>query len=138
DIKLNLAAADIRIEAPIPGKAAVGIEVSNKENSVVMLRDLLETPEFQNSSSNIAFAAGKDIAGKTVVADIARMPHVLISGATGSRKFVCINTLIMNILYKASQEAVRLIMIDPKVVELSVYNGISHLMTSVVTDPKKA
>ena len=123
DIKLNLAAADIRIEAPIPGKAAVGIEVPNKENSVVMLRDLLETPEFQNSSSKIAFAAGKDIAGKTVVADLARMPHVLIAGATGSGKSVCINTLIMSILYKASPEEVRLIMIDPKVVELSVYNG---------------
>ena len=102
DIKLNLAAADIRIEAPIPGKAAVGIEVPNKENSVVMLRDLLETPEFQNSSSKIAFAAGKDIAGKTVVADIARMPHVLIAGATGSGKSVCINTLIMSILYRKS------------------------------------
>ena len=138
DIKLNLAAADIRIEAPIPGKAAVGIEVPNKENSVVMLRDLLETPEFQNSSSKIAFAAGKDIAGKTVVADIARMPHVLIAGATGSGKSVCINTLIMSILYKASPEEVRLIMIDPKVVELSVYNGIPHLMIPVVTDPKKA
>ena len=138
DIKLNLAAADIRIEAPIPGKAAVGIEVPNKENSVVMLRDLLETPEFQNSSSKIAFAAGKDIAGKTVVADIARMPHLLIAGATGSGKSVCINTLIMSILYKASPEEVRLIMIDPKVVELSVYNGIPHLMIPVVTDPKKA
>ena len=138
DIKLNLAAADIRIEAPIPGKAAVGIEVPNKENSVVMLRDLLESAEFKNHSSKIAFAAGKDIAGKTVVADIARMPHLLIAGATGSGKSVCINTLIMSILYKAAPEEVRLIMIDPKVVELSVYNGIPHLMIPVVTDPKKA
>lgn len=138
DIKLNLAAADIRIEAPIPGKAAVGIEVPNKENSAVMLRDLLETPEFKNSASKISFAAGKDIAGQTVVTDIAKMPHVLIAGATGSGKSVCINTLIMSILYKASPEEVKLIMIDPKVVELSVYNGIPHLMIPVVTDPKKA
>ena len=138
DIKLNLAAADIRIEAPIPGKAAVGIEVPNKENSAVMLRDLLETAEFKNSQSKISFAAGKDIAGKVVVADIAKMPHLLIAGATGSGKSVCINTLIMSILYKASPEEVKLIMIDPKVVELSVYNGIPHLMTPVVTDPKKA
>lgn len=138
DIKLNLAAADIRIEAPIPGKAAVGIEVPNKENSEVMLRDLLETAEFKNSQSKISFAAGKDIAGKVVVADIAKMPHLLIAGATGSGKSVCINTLIMSILYKASPEEVKLIMIDPKVVELSVYNGIPHLMIPVVTDPKKA
>lgn len=138
DIKLNLAASDIRIEAPIPGKAAVGIEVPNKENSAVMLRDLLETPEFKNSKSKISFAAGKDIAGKVVVTDIAKMPHLLIAGATGSGKSVCINTLIMSILYKASPEEVKLIMIDPKVVELSVYNGIPHLMIPVVTDPKKA
>lgn len=138
DIKLNLAATDIRIEAPIPGKAAVGIEVPNKENSIVMLRDLLETSEFQNSASKLSFAAGKDIGGKVVVTDIAKMPHVLIAGATGSGKSVCINTLIMSILYKASPEEVKLIMIDPKVVELSVYNGIPHLMIPVVTDPKKA
>ena len=138
DIKLNLAAADIRIEAPIPGKAAVGIEVPNKENVAVMLRDLLETEEFQRYPSNIAFAAGRDIAGKVVVADIKKMPHVLIAGATGSGKSVCINTLIMSILYKANPEDVKLIMIDPKVVELSVYNGIPHLMIPVVTDPKKA
>ncbi|MCI9215478.1 DNA translocase FtsK [Lachnospiraceae bacterium 42-17] len=138
DIKLNLAAADIRIEAPIPGKAAVGIEVPNKENSAVMLRDLLESKEFKENTSKIAFAAGKDIGGKAVVADIAKMPHVLIAGATGSGKSVCINTLIMSILYKASPEEVKLIMIDPKVVELSVYNGIPHLMIPVVTDPKKA
>ena len=138
DIKLNLAAADIRIEAPIPGKAAVGIEVPNKENAAVMLRDLLETDDFKYHGSKIAFAAGRDIAGKTVVADIAKMPHVLIAGATGSGKSVCINTLIVSILYKASPEEVKLIMIDPKVVELSVYNGIPHLMIPVVTDPKKA
>lgn len=138
DIKLNLAAADIRIEAPIPGKAAVGIEVPNKETSAVMLRDLLETQEFKSSQSNISFAAGKDIAGKAVVTDIAKMPHLLIAGATGSGKSVCINTLIMSILYKASPDEVKLIMIDPKVVELSVYNGIPHLMIPVVTDPKKA
>lgn len=138
DIKLNLAAADIRIEAPIPGKAAVGIEVPNKETSPIMLRDLLESKEFTDSASKIAFAAGKDIGGKTVVTDIAKMPHVLIAGATGSGKSVCINTLIMSILYKAAPDEVKLIMIDPKVVELSVYNGIPHLMIPVVTDPKKA
>lgn len=138
DIKLNLAAADIRIEAPIPGKAAVGIEVPNKETSPVMLRDLLETEEFQKNPSRIAFAAGRDIAGKVVVADIMKMPHLLIAGATGSGKSVCINTLIMSILYKADPDEVKLIMIDPKVVELSVYNGIPHLMIPVVTDPKKA
>ncbi len=138
DIKLNLAAADIRIEAPIPGKAAVGIEVPNKENSTVMLRDLLETREFKESPSKISFAAGKDIAGKVVVTDIAKMPHLLVAGATGSGKSVCINTLVMSILYKAAPDEVKLIMIDPKVVELSVYNGIPHLMIPVVTDPKKA
>lgn len=138
DIKLNLAATDIRIEAPIPGKAAVGIEVPNKENSAVYLRELLETKEFGEFSSNIAFAVGKDISGKVVVADIAKMPHMLIAGATGSGKSVCINTLIMSILYKAHPDDVKLIMIDPKVVELSVYNGIPHLMIPVVTDPKKA
>lgn len=138
DIKLNLAAADIRIEAPIPGKAAVGIEVPNKENLTVMLRDLLESKEFQNSPSRVTFAVGKDIGGQTVVADIAKMPHLLIAGATGSGKSVCINTLIMSILYKAMPDEVKLIMIDPKVVELSVYNGIPHLMIPVVTDPKKA
>ncbi len=138
DIKLNLAAADIRIEAPIPGKAAVGIEVPNKENSTVALRSLLESKEFRAHESNLAFAAGKDIGGKTVVTDIAKMPHVLIAGSTGSGKSVCINTLIMSILYKANPEDVKLIMIDPKVVELSVYNGIPHLLIPVVTDPKKA
>ncbi len=138
DIKLNLAATDIRIEAPIPGKAAIGIEVPNKENSAVALRDLLESSEFKEFPSNLAFAVGKDIAGKVVVADIAKMPHMLIAGATGSGKSVCINTLIMSILYKAHPDDVKLIMVDPKVVELSVYNGIPHLLIPVVTDPKKA
>ncbi|MBP3618506.1 MAG: DNA translocase FtsK [Lachnospiraceae bacterium] len=138
DIKLNLAAADVRIEAPIPGKAAVGIEVPNKENSTVLLRELLESSEFTGHGSNVAFAVGKDIGGQTVVTDIAKMPHLLIAGATGSGKSVCINTLIMSILYKADPSEVKLIMVDPKVVELSVYNGIPHLMIPVVTDPKKA
>ncbi len=138
DIKLNLAATDIRIEAPIPGKAAVGIEVPNKENSAVALRDLLEAREFKEFPSNLAFAVGKDIAGKIVTTDIAKMPHMLIAGATGSGKSVCINTIIMGILYKAHPDDVKLIMIDPKVVELSVYNGIPHLLIPVVTDPKKA
>ncbi|MCM1263798.1 MAG: DNA translocase FtsK [Butyrivibrio sp.] len=138
DIKLNLAATDIRIEAPIPGKAAVGIEVPNKEVLGVALRDLLESDEFKNFPSKLAFAVGKDIAGKTIVADIAKMPHMLIAGATGSGKSVCINTIIMGILYKAHPDDVKLIMIDPKVVELSVYNGIPHLLIPVVTDPKKA
>ena len=138
DIKLNLAAEDIRIEAPIPGKAAVGIEVPNAENVTVSFRDLLESAEFKNAKSKITFAVGKDIAGQTKVADIAKMPHMLIAGATGSGKSVCINTIIMSILYKADPRDVKLIMIDPKVVELSVYNGIPHLMIPVVTDPKKA
>ena len=138
DIKLNLAAIDVRIEAPIPGKAAVGIEVPNKENATVSLRDLLETREFRDFQSSIAFAVGKDIAGKVVVSDIAKMPHMLIAGATGSGKSVCINTLIMSILYKAHPDDVKLIMVDPKVVELSIYNGIPHLLIPVVTDPKKA
>lgn len=138
DIKLNLAVADVRIEAPIPGKAAVGIEVPNAENAIVSFRELVSSPEFKNHKSKIAFAVGKDIAGKIMVADIGKMPHLLIAGATGSGKSVCINTLIMSILYKADPEEVKLIMIDPKVVELSVYNGIPHLFIPVVTDPKKA
>ena len=138
DIKLNLAAADIRIEAPIPGKAAVGIEVPNKENVMVAFRDLIDSKEFKESKSKISFAVGKDISGKTKVTDIAKMPHLLIAGATGSGKSVCINTIIMSILYKADPNEVKLLMIDPKVVELSVYNGIPHLMIPVVTDPKKA
>lgn len=138
DIKLNLAAADVRIEAPIPGKAAIGIEVPNKENTAVLLRELIECPEFINHSSNIAFTVGKDIGGQNIVADIAKMPHLLIAGSTGSGKSVCINTIIMSILYKAHPNDVKLIMVDPKVVELSVYNGIPHLLIPVVTDPKKA
>lgn len=138
DIKLALAAADIRIEAPIPGKSAVGIEVPNSENSTVMLRDLLEDTAFQTSKCKIPFAVGKDLANRTIVEDIAKMPHLLIAGATGSGKSVCINTLIMSILYKASPEEVKLIMVDPKVVELSIYNGIPHLLTPIVTDAKKA
>lgn len=138
DIKLNLAVADIRIEAPIPGKSAVGIEVPNKENSMVSFRDLIESKEFKQSKSKVSFAVGRDIAGQVIVTDIAKMPHLLIAGATGSGKSVCINTLIMSIIYKAKPEEVRLIMVDPKVVELSVYNGIPHLLIPVVTDPKKA
>lgn len=138
DIKLNLAATDIRIEAPIPGKAAIGIEVPNENNSTVMLRDLLQSEAFVNCKSKLAFAAGKDIAGKPVITDIGKMPHLLIAGATGSGKSVCINTIIISLIYKASPDDIKLIMIDPKVVELSVYNGIPHLFIPVVTDPKKA
>ena len=138
DIKLNLAAADIRIEAPIPGKAAVGIEVPNKVNSMVYLRDLLESPEFKNHKSTLAFAVGKDIGGQVVIADLAKMPHLLIAGQTGSGKSVGINTMIMSLIYRSSPDDVKLIMIDPKMVELGVYNGIPHLYVPVVTDPKKA
>ncbi|CUX72539.1 DNA translocase SpoIIIE [Clostridium sp. C105KSO14] len=138
DIKLSLAAADIRIEAPIPGKSAVGIEVPNKENNMVYLRDLLEAESFKNHKSRLAFAVGKDIGGQVVVTDIGKMPHLLIAGATGSGKSVCINTLIMSIIFKSKPEDVKMIMVDPKVVELSVYNGIPHLLIPVVTDPKKA
>ncbi|MCM1272774.1 MAG: DNA translocase FtsK [Clostridium sp.] len=138
DIKLNLAAADIRIEAPIPGKAAVGIEVPNKESQAVNFRDLLESESFKKFPSKIAFAVGKDISGQVVVADIAKMPHLLVAGATGSGKSVCINTLIMSILYKARPDEVKLIMVDPKQVELSIYNGIPHMLIPVVTDPKQA
>lgn len=138
DIKLNLAAADIRIEAPIPGKAAVGIEIPNKESSGVLFRELLESDEFKNHPSKLAYTVGKDLTGKIVVSDIAKMPHLLVAGATGSGKSVFINTLIMSIIYKAKPDEVKMIMIDPKVVELSVYNGIPHLFIPVVTDPKKA
>ncbi len=138
DIKLSLGAADIRIEAPIPGKSAVGIEVPNSESSAVPFRDLIESKEFSDSKSKISFAVGKDLAGQVVIADIAKMPHLLIAGATGSGKSVCINTIIMSILYKAHPDDVKLILIDPKVVELSVYNGIPHLLLPVVTDPKQA
>ena len=138
DIALNLAAAGVRIEAPIPGKAAVGIEVPNKEMSAVLLRDIIEAREFTSHSSKLAFSVGKDISGETVVADIGKMPHLLVAGATGSGKSVCINSLIMSILFKASPEEVKLLMVDPKVVELGIYNGIPHLLIPVVTDPKKA
>ncbi|MBE6022779.1 MAG: DNA translocase FtsK [Cellulosilyticum sp.] len=138
DIALNLAAPNIRIEAPIPGKAAVGIEVANATSEIVYLRDVIDTDRFLAFPSKLAFALGKDIAGKPIIADIGKMPHMLIAGATGSGKSVCINTLITSIIYKASPQEVRLIMIDPKVVELSVYNGIPHLLIPVVTDPKKA
>lgn len=138
DIKLNLAVADIRIEAPIPGKAAVGIEVPNTHKEMVHLRDLLESDKCKQAKSKLAFAVGKDIGGQTVVADIEKMPHLLIAGATGSGKSVCINTIIMSILYRADPNEVKMIMIDPKVVELNVYNGLPHLLIPVVTDPKKA
>ena len=138
DIKLNLAAQDIRIEAPIPGKSTVGIEIPNEKNSAVAFSDLMRDSKFKNTKSKVAFAAGRDIAGDIVIADIAKMPHMLIAGATGSGKSVCINTIIMSILYKASPDEVKLIMVDPKVVELSNYNGIPHLLIPVVTDPKKA
>ena len=138
DIALNLAAESIRIEAPIPGKMAVGIEIPNSEKEVVPLRDIIDSDEFNGSKSKLAFALGKGVSGDTVVTDIAKMPHVLIAGSTGSGKSVCINTLITSILYKAKPSEVKLIMVDPKVVELSVYNGIPHLLIPVVTDPKKA
>ncbi|MBR5793653.1 MAG: DNA translocase FtsK, partial [Anaerotignum sp.] len=138
DIALNLAASGIRIEAPIPGKAAVGIEVPNRETQSVYMRTLLESDAFRDHESKLAFALGQDIAGNPVVTDIAKMPHLLIAGATGSGKSVCINTLITSILYKADPKEVKLLLVDPKVVELSVYNGIPHLLIPVVTDPKKA
>ena len=138
DIALNLAAPSIRMEAPIPGKAAVGIEIPNSSVDAVFLREVLDTPDFKDHASKIAFGLGKDTAGKVMVADIAKMPHVLIAGATGSGKSVCINTIITSLLYRAKPNEVKLIMIDPKVVELGVYNGIPHLLIPVVTDPKKA
>ena len=138
DIALSLAAESIRIEAPIPGKQAVGIEIPNKEKEVVALRDIIDTDRFRDSKSKLSFALGKDAAGEIVITDIAKMPHVLIAGSTGSGKSVCINTLITSIIYKAKPSEVKLVMVDPKVVELSVYNGIPHLLIPVVTDPKKA
>ncbi|SFA89446.1 FtsK/SpoIIIE family DNA translocase [Clostridium frigidicarnis] len=138
DIALSLAARGVRIEAPIPGKSAVGIEVPNKELTPVFLREVIQSEEFENTKKNLAFSLGKDIGGKCVVADLTKMPHLLIAGATGSGKSVCINTLVISILYKYSPEEVKLLMIDPKVVELNVYNGIPHLLIPVVTDPKKA
>ena len=138
DIMMNLAAQSIRIEAPIPGKSAVGIEIPNTKRSGVGFRELIDTEKFIKYPSKIAFAVGKDIEGNVVVEDIAKMPHLLIAGATGSGKSVCTNTLIMSILYKARPDEVKLILVDPKQVELKVYNGIPHLLTPVVTDPKKA
>ena len=138
DIALNLAAETIRIEAPIPGKQAVGIEVPNKEKEMVGLREVIESDEFKNNKSKLSVALGKDVAGSPVIANIAKMPHVLIAGSTGSGKSVCINTIITSIVYNAKPSEVKLVMVDPKVVELSVYNGIPHLLIPVVTDPKKA
>lgn len=138
DIALGLASSDIRIEAPIPGKAAIGIEVPNKLKVKVRLREVLESNEYKEINSRLSFALGKDIAGKPIVANIEKMPHLLIAGATGSGKSVCINTLITSLLYKSKPDQVKLLMIDPKVVELSIYNGIPHLLIPVVTDPKKA
>ena len=138
DIKLRLAATDIRIEAPIPGKSAVGIEVPNKNISMVAFRDLVESKEYKDFGAKLTFAVGKDIAGRVIVTDLAKMPHVLIAGSTGSGKSVCINTIIMSILYKSRPDEVKMILIDPKVVELSVYNSVPHLLLPVVTDPKKA
>jgi S-DNA-T family DNA segregation ATPase FtsK/SpoIIIE len=138
DIALNLAAPAIRLEAPIPGKAAIGIEVPNKEVNMVLVRDVIESPEFMQQPSKLSFAVGKDVSGETVIVDIGKMPHLLIAGATGSGKSVCINSLIVSLLYKAAPDEVKLLMIDPKVVELGVYNGIPHLLIPVVTEPKKA
>jgi S-DNA-T family DNA segregation ATPase FtsK/SpoIIIE len=138
DIALNLASSGVRIEAPIPGKAAVGIEVPNKELTAVFLREVIESDEFTKSNKNLAFCLGKDIGGNCIVSDLSKMPHLLVAGATGSGKSVCINTLLMSLLYKYSPENVKLLLIDPKVVELSIYNGIPHLLIPVVTDPKKA
>lgn len=138
DIALNLAAETIRIEAPIPGKQAVGIEVPNKEKEAVHLREVLESDNFNESESKLTVALGKDVAGNIQLADIAKMPHVLIAGSTGSGKSVCINTIITSIIYKSKPSEVKMVMVDPKVVELSVYNGIPHLLIPVVTDPKKA
>ena len=138
DIALNLAAETIRIEAPIPGKQAVGIEIPNKEKESVPLRDVIESEEFEDNNSKLSVALGKDVAGKVVLADIAKMPHVLIAGSTGSGKSVCINTIITSIIFNSKPSEVKLVMVDPKVVELSVYNGIPHLLIPVVTDPRKA
>lgn len=138
DIALNLAATSVRIEAPIPGKAAIGIEIPNKEKSMVSLREVIESDEFKNAKSKLSVAMGMDITGRPVISDIAKMPHVLIAGTTGSGKSVCINSIVTSILYKADPNEVKLIMVDPKKVELEVYNGIPHLLIPVVTEPKKA
>ncbi|MBR5648537.1 FtsK/SpoIIIE family DNA translocase [Pseudobutyrivibrio sp.] len=138
DIKLNMAVTDVRIEAPIPGKSAIGIEVPNKVKSMVSFKELVSSKEFKTAKSKISFCVGKDISGKVIVGNIEKMPHLLIAGATGSGKSVCINTIIMSILYHATPEEVKMIMVDPKMVELSVYNGIPHLLLPVITDAKKA
>lgn len=138
DLALNLAAEDVRIQAPIPGKAAIGIEVPNRERAAVRLRDVLESPEYKSSSSRLTVGLGKDIAGKPIIGDLGKMPHVLIAGSTGSGKSVCMNTLIASILFKARPDEVKILMIDPKRVELAVYEGIPHLAAPVVTDPRKA
>lgn len=138
DIALNMAAAGVRIEAPIPGKAAVGIEIPNSQKDIVSLREILESKDFKTSKSKLTFAVGKDIAGNVVLGDVAKMPHIIIAGATGSGKSVCTNSIIMSILYNASPDEVRLVLIDPKIVEFKVYDGIPHLLIPVVTDPRKA
>ena len=138
DIALGLAASAVRMEAPIPGKSAIGIEVPNKKQTPVFLREVLDSKEFQESTKKISFALGKDITGTCIVGDLSEMPHMLIAGATGSGKSVCINSLIVSLLYKYSPDEIKLLMIDPKVVELSIYNGIPHLLIPVVTEPKKA
>ena len=138
DIAMNLAASGVRIEAPIPGKAAVGIEVPNKNVGVVRMRDLVESNRFCSAPSKLTVALGRDISGQVTVADLAKMPHLLIAGSTGSGKSVCINSLIISLLYKATPDEVRFLMVDPKVVELGIYNGIPHLLVPVVTDPRKA
>ena len=138
DIALNLEAKSLRIEAPIPGKAAVGIEVENESSSTVTMREMVESPEFENSKSKISFVVGEDISGNHVVADLKGMPHLLIAGSTGSGKSVCINSLIISMIYKSTPDEVKFILIDPKVVELGNYNGIPHMLIPVVTDPSKA
>lgn len=138
DIALNLATVGVRIEAPIPGKAAVGIEVPNKATSSVRLREIIGSKKFEDAKSKLTVAVGKDIAGNVVIADLAKMPHLLIAGTTGSGKSVCINSFILSVLFKSSPEDVKMLMIDPKVVELEIYNGLPHLLVPVVTDPKKA
>ena len=138
DIALNLAAGGVRIEAPIPNKAAVGIEVPNRNVDVVSIKELIDSDEFRAAKSKLTVALGRDISGRVAVADLAKMPHLLIAGSTGSGKSVCINSMIISLLYKSSPEDVRLLMVDPKVVELGIYNGIPHLLVPVVTDPRKA
>ena len=138
DIALNLATSGVRIEAPIPGKAAVGIEIPNKTRTMVTLRSILESPEFSTSKAPLTFAIGKDIAGQSQIGNLAKMPHLLIAGTTGSGKSVCTNSIIMSLLYRCSPQTLRMILIDPKMVEFAQYNGIPHLLMPVVTEPRKA